>query len=80
MLYNAPRAATIKAKKDSILFALDRATFNNIVKDAAVRKREKYEEVLKNIDLLASMDPYERTHVCDGLKAEKYKEGDYVIK
>lgn len=35
LLYNAPRAATIKAKTASILFSLDRSTFNHIVKDAA---------------------------------------------
>jgi len=32
LLYNAPRAATIRAKQDAILFSLDRETFNNIVK------------------------------------------------
>lgn len=32
LLYNAPRAATIIAKTNSILFSLDRSTFNNIVK------------------------------------------------
>jgi cAMP-dependent protein kinase regulator len=36
LLYNAPRAATIKAKTDSILWALDRETFKNIVQDAAM--------------------------------------------
>jgi len=36
LLYNAPRAATIIAKEESILWCLDRATFGNIVKDAAV--------------------------------------------
>ena len=47
LLYNAPRAATIKAKTDSILWSLDRETFNNIVKEAAmyfnvkIGKREK---------------------------------------
>lgn len=32
LLYNAPRAASIKAVNDVITFALDRDTFNNIVK------------------------------------------------
>jgi cAMP-dependent protein kinase regulator len=36
LLYNAPRAASIKAKTDSVLFSLDRETFNNIVKEAAM--------------------------------------------
>ena len=35
LLYNAPRAATIKAKTDCFLWVLDRSTFNHIVKDAA---------------------------------------------
>jgi cAMP-dependent protein kinase regulator len=35
LLYNCPRAATITAKSDSIVWRLDRDTFNNIVKDAA---------------------------------------------
>ena len=35
LLYNCPRAATITAKSDSVVWRLDRDTFNNIVKDAA---------------------------------------------
>lgn len=36
LLYNAPRAASIIANEDCITWALDRETFNNIVKDAAM--------------------------------------------
>jgi cAMP-dependent protein kinase regulator len=43
LLYNAPRAATIIAKTECVLFSLDRQTFNHIVKDSAAKKREKYE-------------------------------------
>jgi len=35
LLYNAPRAATIRAKTEAVLFSLDRDCFNGIVKDAA---------------------------------------------
>ena len=47
LLYNAPHAATIRAKTDSTCWALDRECFNNIVKDTAMKKREKYENTLK---------------------------------
>ena len=46
LLYNAPRAATITAKTDYEIWKLDRDTFNNIVKDAAAKKREKHDNFL----------------------------------
>lgn len=40
LLYNAPRAASIRAKTDVVLYSLDRETFNNIVKEAVIKKRQ----------------------------------------
>jgi cAMP-dependent protein kinase regulator len=80
LLYNAPRAATIKAKTDCILWVLDRETFNNIVKDSAQKKREKYENFLKNVDILSTIDSYELTQICDALKSEVYNKGDLIIR
>ena len=80
LLYNAPRAATIRAKTDAICWALDRECFNNIVKDAAIKKREKYEATLKKVELLKSIDPYELGQICDALKTQNFKKGDYIIK
>ena len=80
LLYNAPRAATIKAKTNCILWALDRGTFNNIVKEAAVKKREKYENSLKNVPILSTIDNYELGQICDAVNSAKAKKGDYIIK
>jgi cAMP-dependent protein kinase regulator len=73
LLYNAPRAATIKAKVDCQLWVLDRNTFNHIVKDASMRKREKYEDFLKSVKLLQNMDHYERSKLADAIKEETYQ-------
>jgi len=80
LLYNAPRAATIKAKTDCVLWVLDRETFNNIVKDAAQKKREKYETFLKKVDILSTIDSYELTQICDAVKSGVYFKGDYIIR
>lgn len=80
LLYNAPRAATIIAKENCVLWALDRETFNFIVKDAAIRKREKYEKFLKSVEILKTFGNYEITQISDALKTKFYKKNDVIIK
>jgi cAMP-dependent protein kinase regulator len=80
LLYNAPRAATITAKTDCQLWVLDRNTFNFIVKEAAQRKRDKYENFLKTVPLLSSMDHYERSKLADAIKEEKFEAEDLIIR
>merc|ERR1711988_586223 len=79
LLYNAPRAATIIAAEDSVCFSLDRDCFNNIVKEAASKRRERFEEFLNKVELLQELDPYERGQLSDVLCVEHYKEGDKII-
>ncbi len=80
LLYNAPRAATIKAKGEIVCWALDRETFNHIVKDAAVKKRVKYETFLMKVEILKSVDSYEISQISDALKVHKVKAGECIIK
>jgi len=80
LLYNAPRAASIKAATDVIVFALDRDTFNHIVKDAIVKRKERFETILSKIELLDTMDPYERSKISDVALPVQYKAGETVIK
>ena len=49
LLYNSLRAATIKTKTNCVLWVLDRETFNNILKDYAQKKREKYKNFLNYV-------------------------------
>ena len=81
LLYNSPRAATITAVSDTVItWVLDRETFNHIVKEAAQKKREKYENFLKKVDILSTIDPYELMQISDALKTATFKMGDYIIK
>ena len=81
LLYNAPRAATITADSDKVItWVLDRETFNHIVKEAAKKKREKYENFLKNVEIFSTIEQYELMQICDALKTGTFKKGDYIIK
>lgn len=79
LLYNAPRAATIIAKTEAHLYELDRNTFNHIVKDAAQRKRDKYEDFLSSVSILQSIDNYERGKIADTIKEQRYQAGEKII-
>lgn len=79
-MYNAPRAATITADTESLLWVLDRETFNHIVKDSSRNRREKYESFLAKVKILESMEPYERSVLSDAFVEENFKAGDFVIR
>lgn len=80
LLYNAPRAATIIANEASVCFSLDRDCFNNIVKDATMKRRMRFEEFLNKIELLNDLDTYEKGQLSDVLTIQNFAEGDSVLK
>lgn len=79
LLYNCPRAANVDSTSKCVLWQLDRATFNHIVRDAAVKRRERYEAFLQSVPLLNQMDAYERSQISDALKTEKYDKDTYIL-
>jgi len=80
LLYNCNRAASVQAKEKSVCWQLDRETFNHIVKDAAAKKREKYEGFFNKVPLLNSVDAYGRSQVADALQTESQPTGSAIIK
>merc|ERR1719230_1602365 len=79
LLYNCPRAASVEAKEKCVLWQLDRDTFNNIVKEAAQKKRARYDTFLAKVPLLASMDAYERSQLADALKIQHFTDGATIV-
>lgn len=80
LLYNAPRAASICAKTQCVLFALDRETFNHIVKGAVIQRRIKFEQFISKIPILDSLNSYEKDKICDCLQTKTYQRDEYIIK
>ncbi|CRH02653.1 CAMP-dependent protein kinase regulatory subunit, putative [Plasmodium relictum] len=80
LLYNSKRAATATALTDCHLWALDRESFTYIIKDNVAKKRQMYEDILKQVTILKDMDPYERSKVADCLKSKNYSDEEIIIK
>lgn len=81
LLYNAPRAASIYAKADDcIVYMLDRETFNNIVKEASIKKRNKYVSFLSSVEILKTLNSSEIDAIVDAIKEEKLDTEKEIIK
>eukprot|EP00743_Colponemidia_sp_Colp-15_P003119 GILK01003370.1.p1 GENE.GILK01003370.1~~GILK01003370.1.p1 ORF type:complete len:364 (+),score=75.92 GILK01003370.1:36-1094(+) len=79
LMYDAPRAATVVAKTDCDLLALDRITFKRILMDTTMRKRELYKNFLERVPILESLTSVERLTLADALEEAEYDEGDFII-
>lgn len=80
LLYNAPRAATIDARTNTVLFSLDRETFNFIVKEAVIKRRQMYDEFLKKVELFDSLNSTEKEKICDVMQSRTFANGEVIIK
>jgi cAMP-dependent protein kinase regulator len=80
LMYNAPRAASIIATSDCVLYALDRVTFRSILMENTARKRRMYEQFLEEVPILKSLEIYERHKIADALESVHFDDKQIVIK
>lgn len=79
LIYGTPRAATIKAKTDVKLWAIDRDSYRRILMGSTIRKRKLYESFLEKVSILESLDKWERLTVADALEPCTFQDGDNVV-
>jgi cAMP-dependent protein kinase regulator len=80
LMYNAPRAATVVASSDTVLWALDRITFKKILLDKTTKKRSMYGEFLRSVPVLKVLDNYQLSKLADALNSAVYEPGSVVIR
>eukprot|EP01134_Creolimax_fragrantissima_P000805 CFRG0805T1 len=80
LIYGTPRAATIKARTDCKLWALDRDSYRHIIMGNTIRKRKMYENFLEKVPILEPLDHWERLTVADALETCNFKAGDKIVK
>jgi CRP-like cAMP-binding protein len=79
LMYNTPRAATVQAQTDAVVWGVDRVTFRRIIMNNTFRKRKMYENFVKTVPILQSLEPEERTKVADALEPQTFSDGDNIV-
>jgi cAMP-dependent protein kinase regulator len=80
LLYDAPRAATVVADEDSLCWGIDRATYENLVKDAARTAMENRKKFVDEVPILKGLDSEEKAKICDVLRSRLVKKDDVIIR
>ncbi|XP_056093914.1 protein kinase, cAMP-dependent, regulatory, type II, alpha, B [Rhinichthys klamathensis goyatoka] len=80
LMYNTPRAATIRAAQEGALWALDRATFHRLIVRNNAKKRKMYEHFIESVPLLKSLQLSERMKIVDVLGMKSFRDGELIIR
>ncbi|ODV91343.1 hypothetical protein CANCADRAFT_15843, partial [Tortispora caseinolytica NRRL Y-17796] len=80
LLHNAPRAATVEAITDTVLWRLDRVTFRRILFEGTSKRRALYESFLKEVPVLSVLKDYELLRLADALDSRTYAPGEIIVK
>ncbi|GBG27504.1 cAMP-dependent protein kinase regulatory subunit [Hondaea fermentalgiana] len=79
LMYNCPRAATVKATSPCVLWALDRQAFQHILYANQSAKRSKYDSFLQSCALFANLEKQEISRIADVLVEQQFDAGSVII-
>ncbi|GFT41513.1 cAMP-dependent protein kinase type II regulatory subunit [Nephila pilipes] len=80
LLHNQPRAATVTAKTNGLLWAVSRRTFNRLIVKRTFEKRQKYKMLLDKVPELQPLKEIEKMQLCDALVPVFLKAGEMLFK
>lgn len=79
LLYMQPRAASVVATSDCVLWALDRVSFRSIMAHSDLKRRVMLDSFMKQVPLLQHLREDERLRVCDAIEFVEYPAGETVL-
>ena len=80
LMYNTPRAATVKCVTGGILYALDRVAFRSILMAHNRSNADSTAQFLKSVQLLNSLTDAQRDAVGSVLVEERYGQGEVIVR
>lgn len=80
LIYGWARTATILCNEPCKAFSLDRQTFNHLISGNTIERNERYLEMLSSVQILKTLDNYEKSRILDVCEHVTFNDGELVIK
>ena len=79
LLYNCPRAATVKCTSSGVAWALDRMTFRHVLASSSAKQLAVSKDALRQVELLKGLTDSQLSKVCSALTFRRYGPGERII-
>uniref|UniRef100_M4BRY3 Cyclic nucleotide-binding domain-containing protein n=1 Tax=Hyaloperonospora arabidopsidis (strain Emoy2) TaxID=559515 RepID=M4BRY3_HYAAE len=79
LLYDSPRAATVRARTLVECWTLDRRTFKRVLMATTMKQRALYLDFLGQVPIFSTLSSYEKMTVADALCEEFVESGDVIL-
>eukprot|EP00746_Dinoflagellata_sp_MGD_P138552 gnl/MRDRNA2_/MRDRNA2_72185_c0_seq1.p1 gnl/MRDRNA2_/MRDRNA2_72185_c0~~gnl/MRDRNA2_/MRDRNA2_72185_c0_seq1.p1 ORF type:complete len:927 (+),score=203.48 gnl/MRDRNA2_/MRDRNA2_72185_c0_seq1:186-2966(+) len=79
LIHGAPRAATIQAEEDCVIWVLDRDEFRQCLIEFAQKRADKYCGLLKNVELMATLSREELVAVSEECTQKHFMDNDNIV-
>lgn len=79
LLLNSPRAATVAAVTDGVLWVLRRDVFQENVENLVSSELQQIEAFVNNVPILRELCADDKLAIVDALAVHEYKKGDVII-
>lgn len=79
LLYDSPRAATVRARTPIECWSLDRVTFKRVLMATTMQQRALYLDFLDQVPIFSTLSSYEKMTVADALRVQFVDAGDTIL-
>jgi CRP-like cAMP-binding protein len=80
LLYNTPRAATVKAEVPTELWVLERATYRAICRHYKSLRAVQYSAFLRKVPQLAGLSSREAAQLAEAMEEEAFSKDEVIIR
>lgn len=80
LMYNSPRAATVKALKSAVVWVLDRRSFRAAVRQANRNVYSEWQKFIDSVEILQPLLSSERARVAEALEEFTFKDSEVIMR